>query len=80
MDNSEPQANQPAGSTSWSKYIGHIVRWEDGTSWLVKEDGRHWIADGGTYQALEKKGSQVFNLPSKELDQIPDIKGSHATA
>lgn len=71
-----PAANSPA----WAQYVGHIVRWEDGTSWLVKEDGRHWIPDGGVYQALEAKGATVFNLSSAELDAIPDIKDSHATA
>jgi hypothetical protein len=80
MDSNPAPSNNPANGPEWSKYVGHIVRWEDGTSWLVKEDGRHWIADGGTYEALEKKGSQVFNLPSQELDKIPDIKGSHAAA
>lgn len=77
MDNT----NTPTPSNvAWAKYVGHIVRWEDGTSWLVKDDGRHWIPDGGVYQALEQKGSQVFNLSAPELDAIPDIKDSHATA
>lgn len=67
-------------SPAWAQYVGHIVRWEDGTSWLVENDGRHWIPDGGTYVALQQKGAQVFNLPADQLDQIPDIKGSQAHA
>lgn len=70
---------QSAAEPAWAQYVGQIVRWEDGTSWLVKNDGRHWIADGGTYQALEAKGSKVFNLAADELDKIPDIKDSKAT-
>lgn len=77
MDNN---ADNQQAAPAWSQYIGHIVRWEDGTSWLVKEDGRHWIPDGGVYQALEQKGSQVFSLNAAELDTIPDIKDNHATA
>jgi hypothetical protein len=76
----DPQSAQPTNTPAWSQYVGHIVRWKDGTSWLVKEDGRHWVPDGGVYQALEAKGAKVFNLSSQELDAIPDIKDSHATA
>ena len=78
MEDPQTSAPQPA-AVAWSKYVGHIVRWEDGTSWLVKEDGRHWIPDGGVYQCLEQKGAQVFNLQSAELDVIPDVKGSQAS-
>lgn len=82
----EPVAGAPApsaaqvSSPTWAQYVGHIVRWEDGTSWYVQNDGRHWIPDGGTYVALQQKGAQVFNLPADQLDQIPDIKGSQAHA
>lgn len=71
---------EPNNTTEWAQYIGHIVRREDGVSWYVKEDGRHWIPDGGTFVALEKKGAKVFNLPKEERAKIPDIKGINATA
>lgn len=75
------QATPPTDNAEWAKYIGHIVRREeDGTSWFVKSDGRHWIPDGATYAALQQKGAQVFNLPRDERAKIPDRKGDDATA
>ena len=65
-------------ASSFSQYIGHIVRWQDGTSWLVRPDGRHWIPTGGDYLCFAAQGSQVFNLSASHLDAIPDITGSHA--
>ena len=61
----------------WEQYLGHIVRWEDGTTWFVLRDGRHWIPDGKVYASLTATGAQVFNLGAPQLDAIPDVKGSH---
>jgi hypothetical protein len=57
--NTQPNDQQPSATQPCTKYIGQIVRWEDGKSWLVKEDGRHWIPDGATYQVLEKKSTGI---------------------
>lgn len=70
-----PPAN--AAGLAWERYVGHIVRWEDGTSWFVLRDGRHWIPDGDSYARLTAAKAEVFNLQAAELDAIPDIKGSH---
>jgi hypothetical protein len=82
-----PQPNDPstaapatppaAAPIAWEQYLGHIVRWEDGTTWFVLRDGRHWIPDEKAYNALTATGAQVFNLAAPQLDAIPDIKGSH---
>jgi len=54
-------------------YVGQIVRWKDGTSWLVKNDfKRHWIPNGGVYNCLKAKGARVYNLSAPQLDAIPD--------
>jgi hypothetical protein len=79
----QPTENQPvqgqptATAIPWEQYVGHIVRWEDNTTWFVLRDGRHWIPDGQTYQKLINAKAQVFNLQAPQLDAIPDIKGSH---
>lgn len=68
-----------AAPVAWEQYVGHIVRWEDGTCWFVLRDGRHWIPDGDTYSKLTATKAQVFNLAAPQLDAIPDIKGSHVS-
>ena len=74
---SVPTAAPAAQPCPWEQYLGHIVRWEDGTTWFVLRDGRHWIPDGQTYQKLINAKAQVFNLTAPQLDAIPDVKGSH---
>ena len=75
-----PQSWSAFPQVNWEQYMGNIVRWSDGTSWLVEEDGRHWIPTGGDYICFQEYyGAQVFNLSSAQLDAIPDITGDHAT-
>lgn len=76
---SAPDAAPAAAPVAWEQYVGHIVRWEDGTCWFVLRDGRHWIPDGDTYSKLTATKAQVFNLAAPQLDAIPDIKGSHVS-
>jgi hypothetical protein len=76
-----PAAAPAAAGPAWAQYMGQIVRSQDGTCWLVEADGRHWIETGGIYESLvHNKGAQVFNLAQPDLDKIPEIKGSNATA
>ncbi len=66
-------------TANWAQYMGHIVRWTDGTSWLVDLDGRHWIPTGGDFNCFTGNfGASVYNLTAPQLDAIPDITGDHA--
>lgn len=52
-----------------------------GTAWLYRSDGyRHWIPTGTVYNCLRAQGVGVIDLwPLREIETIPDWRGSHAT-
>jgi len=71
-------ANNLGSKTNWDVYKDNIVRWQDGTSWYVKADGRYWIQYPTDYRCFLNKGATVYNLPAAALTAIPDITGSWA--